>query len=114
MIAEIQGVPKNAHFLGHPVEVLESLKQIDGYGRMAAEGQERQKAKVQNARNYCICERLYICIFQKTGIVTISKQSECNVNSYNKDTVAFCKCECPDLMKQLIFQGYGIFICTKC
>ena len=44
MIAEIQGVPKNAHFLGHPVEVLESLKQIDGYGRMAAEGQERQKA----------------------------------------------------------------------
>ena len=40
-------------------------------------------------------------------------------NSYNKDTVAFCKCEictceCPDLMKQLVFQGYGIFICTKC
>ena len=40
-------------------------------------------------------------------------------NSYNKDTVAFCKCEictceCPDLMKQLVFQGYVIFICTKC
>ena len=28
-----------------------------------------------------------------SGIVTIPKQSECNVNSYNKDTVAFCKCE---------------------
>ena len=27
------------------------------------------------------------------GIITIPKQSECNVNSYNKDTVAFCKCE---------------------
>ena len=49
-----------------------------------------------------------------SGIITIPKQSECNVNSYNKDTVAFCKCEWPDLMKQLIFQGYGIFICTKC
>ena len=28
-----------------------------------------------------------------SGIVTIPKQSECNVNSYNKDTVAFCKCK---------------------
>ena len=28
-----------------------------------------------------------------SGIITIPKQSECNVNSYNKDTVAFCKCE---------------------
>ena len=25
-----------------------------------------------------------------SGIITIPKQSECNVNSYNKDTVAFC------------------------
>ena len=49
-----------------------------------------------------------------SGIITIPNQSECNVNSYSKDTVAFCKCECPDLIKQLIFQGYGIFICTKC
>ena len=68
IIAEIQGVPKNAHFLGHPVEVLESLKQIDGYGRMAAEGQERQKAKVQNARNYCTTiayARGYIFVYFK-------------------------------------------------
>ena len=28
-----------------------------------------------------------------SGIITIPKQSECNVNSYNKDTVAFCKCK---------------------
>ena len=49
-----------------------------------------------------------------SGIITIPKQSECNVNSYNKDTVAFCKCECPDLIKQLILQDYGIFICKKC
>ena len=45
-----------------------------------------------------------------SGIVTIiPKQSECNVNSYNKDTVASCKCEnaMPDWIKQLILQGYG-------
>ena len=41
-----------------------------------------------------------IFVFQKTGIITKPKQTECNVNSYNKDTVAFCKCECPDLIKQ--------------
>ena len=49
-----------------------------------------------------------------SGITTKPKQSECDVNSYNKDTIAICTCECPDLMKQLIFQGYGVFICTKC
>ena len=49
-----------------------------------------------------------------SGITIKPKQSECNVNSYIKDTIAICTCECPDLMKQLIFQGYGIFICTKC
>ena len=49
-----------------------------------------------------------------SGITTKPKQSECNVNSFNKDTIAICTCECPDLMKQLIFQGYVIFICTKC
>ena len=91
MIAEIQGVPKNAlsechsvlaqsqvtgtpcvwkliHFLGHPVEVLESLKKIDGYGRIAAEGQERQKAEVQTAQNYCTTiayARGYIFVYFK-------------------------------------------------
>ena len=49
-----------------------------------------------------------------SGITTKPKQSECDVNSYNKDTIAICTCEGPDLMKQLIFQGYGVFICTKC
>ena len=42
----------------------------------------------------------YIFVFQKTGIITKPKQTECKVNSYNKDTEAFCKCECPDLIKQ--------------
>ena len=32
----------------------------------------------------------------------IPKKSECNVHSYNKDIVSFCKCECPDLIKQLM------------
>ena len=36
------------------------------------------------------CEVTYLYI---SGKITIPKQSECNVNSYNKDTVAFCKCE---------------------
>ena len=58
---------------------------------------------------------LYVVTYSYiSGITTIPKQSECNVNSYNKDTIAICTCECPDLMKQLIFHGYGIFICTKC
>ena len=56
-------------------------------------------------------EVIYLYI---SGITTKPKQSECDVNSYNKDTIAICTCECPDLMKQLIFQGYGVFICTKC
>ena len=50
-------------------------------------------------------KRGYIFVFQKTGIITKPKQTECNVNSYNKDIVSFCKCECPDLIKQLILQG---------
>ena len=45
-------------------------------------------------------KRGYIFVFQKTGIITKPKQTECNVNSYNKDREAFCKCECPDLIKQ--------------
>ena len=63
-----------------------------------------EKTKIQNEVTY-----LYI-----SGITTKPKQSECDVNSYNKDTIAICTCEGPDLMKQLIFQGYGVFICTKC
>ena len=50
-------------------------------------------------------KRGYIFVFQKTGIITIPKQTECNMNSYNKDIVSFCECECPDLIKQLILQG---------
>ena len=57
------------------------------------------------------CEITYLYI---SGITTKPKQSECDVNSYNKDTIAICTCEGPDLMKQLIFQGCGVFICTKC
>ena len=61
--------------------------------------------------------RIHICIFQEWS--QYPNNLSATWNSYNKDTVAFCKCEictceCPDLMKQLIFQGYGVFICTKC
>ena len=43
---------------------------------------------------------LYVVTYSYiSGITTIPKQSECNVNSYNKDTIAICTCECPDLMK---------------
>ena len=38
--------------------------------------------------------------FPHPSLITKPKQTECNVNSYNKDTEAFCKCECPDLIKQ--------------
>ena len=53
----------------------------------------RQFLKVNmliNKRKDISVEVTYLYI---SGIVTIPKQSECNVNSYNKDTVAFCKCE---------------------
>ena len=57
--------------------------------------------------------RGYIFVYFKRWIITIPKQSECNINSYNKDTVAFCKCQCPDLIKQLILLGFGISICKR-
>jgi len=61
--------------------------------------------------------RIHICIFQEWS--QYPNNLSATWNSYNKDTVAFCKCEictceCLDLMKQLIFQGYGVFNCTKC
>ena len=37
-----------------------------------------------------------------SGITTRPKQSECNVNSYNKDTIAMSTCKCPDLMKNIL------------
>ena len=43
-----------------------------------------------DAKSRELAEVTYLYI---SGIVTIPKQSECNVNSYNKDTVAFCKCK---------------------
>ena len=60
----------------------------------------------------CSISRIHICIFQEWS--QYPNNLSATWNSCNKDTVAFCKCECPDLMKQLIFQGYVIFICTKC
>ena len=61
---------------------------------------------------FLLYERGYLLVYFRNNHYT--QTIWCNVNSYNKDTLAFCKCKCPDMMKQLIFQGYGIFICTKC
>ena len=64
---------------------------------------------IAQQQNSGLCEVTYLYI---SGISNIPKQSECNVNSYNNIyiyTIAICTCECPDLMKQLIVQGYGIF-----
>ena len=46
----------------------------------------------------------FICI-TNTGIITIPQNPNATVNSYNNNRVSFCKCECPDLIKQLILQG---------
>ena len=58
---------------------------------------------------YNLIQEFYICIFN-TGIITNTQNlsASATVKSYNKD-----KCECPDLIKQLILQGQGIFICIQ-
>ena len=70
----------------------------------------RTKAvKILKEENLTLCRDLasFIFVFHNGGkiIMGIAKKTEYNVNSYNKDIVSFCKCKCPDLIKQLILQG---------
>ena len=48
---------------------------------------------------YNLIQEFHVCIFN-TGIITYTQKLSATVKSYNKD-----KCECPDLIKQLILQG---------